>query len=118
MDLSDADEQKKKKKAADAEETKRKEDEDKNDEDEEGDEDDEDNEESDCVTNVSGRPSGKELKVLRCSWLVGPAESAHIVTGFSRTLAIYTAKTCESSSEDGSRLRSISTANFLSGVPL
>ncbi|GAU88659.1 hypothetical protein RvY_01310 [Ramazzottius varieornatus] len=59
------DEQKKKKNAADAEETKRKGDEDKNDEDEEGDEDDEDNEESDCVNNVSGKLSGKELEVLR-----------------------------------------------------
>ncbi|GAU99063.1 hypothetical protein RvY_10114-2 [Ramazzottius varieornatus] len=66
MDLSDADEQKKKKNAANAE-TKRKEDEDENGEDEEGDEDDEENEESDCATNVSGKLSGKEFKVLRCS---------------------------------------------------
>ncbi|GAU99285.1 hypothetical protein RvY_10311 [Ramazzottius varieornatus] len=67
MDLSDADEQKKHKNAANAEETKREEDEDENGEDVEGDEDDEDNEESDCVTNVSGKLSGKELKVLRCT---------------------------------------------------
>ncbi|GAU99064.1 hypothetical protein RvY_10114-5 [Ramazzottius varieornatus] len=129
MDLSDADEQKKKKNAANAE-TKRKEDEDENGEDEEGDEDDEENEESDCATNVSGKLSGKEFKVLRCSWLVGFAKSAHsfravgymIVTELSRTLrevilAIYTAKACGSSPEDGPRLRSISTANLLSGVP-
>ncbi|GAU99066.1 hypothetical protein RvY_10114-6 [Ramazzottius varieornatus] len=32
-------------------------------------------------------------------------------------LAIYTAKACGSSPEDGPRLRSISTANLLSGVP-